>query len=128
MKQTGIDREKVWLKYNKHCAYCGNEIKFENMQVDHLTPQRSAHFYKSKSMKLAGNLFGNNVDSFENRMPSCRRCNHYKRAYTLAEFRKIIMTLHERLMKNYINKVAFDYGIIKIHPFDGKFYFEKIIE
>lgn len=33
------DRIKVWEKYGHHCAYCGKEIKFEDMQVDHFVPE-----------------------------------------------------------------------------------------
>lgn len=33
------DRIKVCEKYGHHCAYCGKEIKFEDMQVDHFVPK-----------------------------------------------------------------------------------------
>lgn len=36
------DRIKVWEKYGHHCAYCGKEIKFEDMQVDHFIPKNRA--------------------------------------------------------------------------------------
>ena len=59
-------------------------------------------------------------------MPSCRRCNHYKRGLRIEEFRKQIITIHERFSKIYIVKVAIDFGIIQIKPFEGKFYFERV--
>jgi len=31
-------REKVWLKYGKHCAYCGCDLEYRKMQVDHIEP------------------------------------------------------------------------------------------
>lgn len=34
-------------------------------------------------------------------------------------------TIHKRILSEYICKVAADYGIIKIEPWDGLFYFEK---
>jgi len=34
-------------------------------------------------------------------------------------------TLHERVKKIYICKVAEDYGIIKVEPWNGRFYYEK---
>jgi hypothetical protein len=37
-------------------------------------------------------------------------------------------TLHERLGAIYILKVAVDFGLATIKPFDGLFYFEKIKE
>ena len=110
-------RQKIWLKYNKHCAYCGKEIEYKDMQVDHLRPQR---YYYSENKNSS-------VHSFENLMPSCRRCNHYKRANHLEQFRLLMKTLHERIQSQYTTKVAIDYGIIKIKPFDGVFYFEMKI-
>ena len=101
-------REKVWLKFNKHCAYCGKEIEYKDMQIDHMIPK----------------AFNGNND-FENLMPSCRRCNHYKREENLEGFRRLMKTLHERIQNQYTAKVAIDYGIIKIKPFNGTFYFEK---
>jgi len=107
-KRTEL-RQKVWLKYNKRCAYCGKELKYKDMQIDHLFPK----------------TYGGN-DRFINLMPSCRRCNHYKRAENLEGFRRLILTLHKRISNLYIGKVAIDYGIITITPFNGKFYFETI--
>jgi 5-methylcytosine-specific restriction endonuclease McrA len=109
-----IDREKVWLKYDKHCAYCGKKIPFKEMQTDHIIPRAFSDWMDT------------NVDDFINLNPSCKRCNHYKRALKLEDFRTIYLgKLHERLQKQYTIKVAIDYGIITIKPFDGKFYFEK---
>ena len=31
-------RQKIYDKYNGHCAYCGKELTFEQMQVDHIEP------------------------------------------------------------------------------------------
>lgn len=111
-----VDRERIWLKYDKHCGYCGRAIEFRQMQVDHIHPLWSQTIAVSK---------GIDVDSLENRMPSCRRCNHYKREKDLEAFRTAMITLHERVAKPYINKVAIDYGIITVHPFNGIFYFES---
>lgn len=104
-------RQKVYEKFEGRCAYCGKEIEYKVMQVDHYFP---------KCSHVA------DVNSFENLMPSCRRCNHYKRAEPPEFFRAQMKTLHERLMKIYIVKVAVDYGIIEIKPFDGVFYFETL--
>jgi len=39
----------------------------------------------------------------------------------------MLKTLHKRVMDIYICKVAEDYGIIKVEPWDGKFYFERVV-
>ncbi len=101
-------REQVHNKYNGHCAYCGKSIIIKDMQIDHIIPKRNK-----------------GTDDIDNLNPSCRRCNHYKRADSLNLFRKMIKTLHERIRQNYICKVAEDYGIIQVQEWDGKFYFEK---
>ena len=108
MNKRDILRQRVWLKYNKHCGYCGKLLEYRDMQVDHIHAKRYA-----------------GTDRFENLMPSCRRCNHYKRTRDLEQFRLLIKTLHERVQDQYITKVAIDYGIVKIKPFSGWFYFEK---
>lgn len=107
------EREKVWLKFDKHCAYCGKKLRYKEFQVDHLVP------------RLNGMVPDELVEKFENYMPSCKRCNHYKRADSLEAFREKLKTLHKRIMRQYIDKVGHDYGIIEITPFGGVFFFEK---
>jgi 5-methylcytosine-specific restriction endonuclease McrA len=108
-----INRQDVYNKYDKHCAYCGKVLEtIKDMQVDHKTPRCYNGFM---------------VDNrFDNLNPSCRSCNHYKRSSNVEGFRKTMITLHERIKKIYINKVGIDFNIITITPFDGKFYFEKL--
>ena len=119
-------RQSVYNKYGGRCAYCGKEITYKEMQVDHLFPKCLAHLYTSSWSILTDNLIGESVEDFSNLMPSCRRCNHYKRAYRLEEFRDMMVTIHKRIAENYICKVGLDYGIIIIKPFSGKFYFETL--
>jgi len=115
-------RQRIWLKYNKHCAYCGKELEYKDMQIDHMISKYAVEMYRNPER-----VFGSNfkIDCFENLMPSCRRCNHYKREQDLEGFRILMKTLHERLRSQYTIKVAMDYGIANIQSFDGKFYFEK---
>lgn len=67
-------RVAVYKKFDGHCAYCGRHIAYNNMQVDHFKPQR------------AWNPEDSGTDGIENLMPSCRMCNHYKRAHDLETF------------------------------------------
>ena len=34
------DRIKAYEKYNGHCAYCGKEIEYKEMRIDHIRPHR----------------------------------------------------------------------------------------
>ncbi len=104
-----IDRAKIHAKYNGCCAYCGKGITIKEMQVDHIKPK-----------------WDGGTDAEDNLNPSCRRCNHYKREKNLEQFRLAMKTLHERVSAIYISKVAIDYGIITVQPFDGLFHFEKL--
>lgn len=109
-------RAKILLKYNGHCAYCGKTIAYDEMQVDHLIPQRLKEKYGEDK-----------IECFENYMPSCRRCNHYKRGNSLEAFRLAISQIPTKLYRdNYIYKVAEDYGIIRA-DYDSKivFWFEQ---
>ena len=104
-----IDRQKVYDKYNGHCAYCGKAISIKEMQVDHILPKRNG-----------------GTNDIDNLNPSCRLCNHYKRAANIETFRHgLLGGLIKRLMKIYIFRVALDYGMITINGWDKKFYFEK---
>ena len=113
-------REAVYYKYEKHCAYCGKELTYKEFQVDHLIPVQRERFGKYTEDQL---------ERFDNYMPACRRCNHYKRAHSLETFRKYIEEIPRKLTNgNYIYKVGLDYGLIEEHPKKIKFYFEIIKE
>lgn len=103
------DRMRVYRKYDGHCAYCGKEIRYEDMQVDHLKP-----------LRLEG------IDEMVNYMPACRRCNHYKRGNSLEGFREMIEKIPEKLQRdNYIFNVGMDYGFWALTKKTITFYFER---
>ncbi len=105
-------RKKVHQKYGGRCAYCGKEIDYKDMQVDHLVPING---WNEKG-----------TDVFDNLMPSCRRCNHYKRANSLEGWRKMIEQIPQKLERDiYIYRVALDYELIEPKPHKVCFYFEK---
>ena len=118
MSKAKLLRERIHGKFEGRCAYCGREISFTEMQVDHYYPKCKARFYLRR--------FKIDVHAESNLLPTCRRCNHYKRARTPSQFRELMKSLHERLESIYILKVAVDFGMANIKPFDGLFYFEKL--
>ena len=107
-------REKVWNKYNKHCAYCGCDLEYKDMQVDHFFPQFLSN--------------GVAINNFANLMPSCRGCNFYKGTKLIENFRDDLQTLHERISKPFISRLGLKYGIIELKPFVGEFYYEQYEE
>ena len=122
-------REAVRLKCNGLCAYTGRPLE-DDWQVDHVSPQ----YYFD-----LGICEGNKNDS-ENLLPTIRIINHYKRGLDLEQFRKYMLTFHERIAKlpkkpiveksikrkMYMLTIAVLFGITSDKPFDGKFYFEKL--
>ena len=102
-------RYQVYEKYNGHCAYCGCDLEYSKMQVDHL------------------NSFRNNGEdlSLDNLMPSCRQCNFYKGTSTIEGFRGKIGKIRENLTRNFIHNLALKYDLIEETNKEVVFYFEK---
>lgn len=116
-------REKVWLKYDKHCAYCGKEIEYKQMQVDHIEPRW--HTVNEEDSKKYGITKGS--DEFENFNPACVRCNKWKATFSVEGFRKEIEEQLNRLKRDSSNyRLALDYGMIKENNEPIVFYFEKV--
>lgn len=100
----------VYDKCNHRCAYCGCELEYKDMQVDHAVP-----------------LARGGTDEISNYMPSCRSCNHYKGTLIVEEFRNYLSRIHKRLMRDSIPyQVAERYGIVEHRSDDIVFYFEKV--
>lgn len=111
------EREAVYKKYDGHCAYCGKKLEYKEMQVDHLIPYQRERF---------GKYTEEQIWCFENYMPSCRRCNHYKRAHNLETFRRYIAEIPRKLSDLYIFKVGIDYHLCSTTDHPIEFYFETI--
>jgi 5-methylcytosine-specific restriction endonuclease McrA len=105
-----IDRHLVYGKFNGRCAYCGNDLEFKDMQVDHFVP-------KTK-------FDGNGVDSIENLMPSCKECNMDKGNMLIDEWRGRLINAVETVKSSKILASAIKFNMIDIKPFSGKFYYE----
>ena len=84
------------------------------MQVDHFIPQKRCDVTM--------------VDDISNLMPSCRSCNHYKRAHSLETFRRYIAEIPKKLKTNYIYKIGLIYGNVIENEKPIKFYFEEYEE
>lgn len=113
-------REAVYYKYDGHCAYCGKKLTAKEYQVDHLIPVQRERF---------GKYTEEQIECFDNYVPSCRTCNHYKRAHSLETFRRYIEEIPAKLDKgNYIYRIGKKYNLLEEHPHKIKFYFEMIDE
>jgi hypothetical protein len=118
---TKKQRLEVYNKFNGHCAYCGKEIEYKDMQVDHQIPQRRAKRGRNKvSIEV--------VEDPNNWFPSCRRCNLHKRASNLETYRRYVEEIPQKLLATFIYKAGLDYKLIEVKPRKIKFYFEMTDE
>ena len=117
MKRKPIPQEvrrQVHDKYKGHCAYCGCELEYEDMQVDHIESVYLAEYGGKEADNSIGNL-----------MPACRQCNFYKQTLSIEGLRRKLTNFQERLSKEFAIRLGKRYGMISTHSWDGKFYFEK---
>ncbi len=116
-------RESIYAKYNGHCSYCGKEIAYKEMQVDHQIPQRRATARAGR-----GILPIEKIENFDNYFPSCRRCNLHKRSVSLETYRRYVEEIPQKLLATFIYKAGLDYKLIEVKPRKIKFYFEMTEE
>lgn len=102
-------RLQIHEKYNGHCAYCGCDLEYKEMQVDHM-----------ESLYWHGGS-----DNISNYMPACRMCNFYKSTMTLDKFREQLQTITDRLENEFIYRLAKKYGMVMESKKPIQFYFEK---
>ncbi|OGS69042.1 MAG: hypothetical protein A3F91_03400 [Flavobacteria bacterium RIFCSPLOWO2_12_FULL_35_11] len=115
-------REKVWLKYRKHCAYCGTIIEYKQMQVDHIVARW--HDYTEEQCNKYCLDKGSN--ELHNLNPSCARCNRWKGTMNIETFRKEIQKQLERLRRDSNQyRMALDYKMIRENNKPITFYFER---
>jgi len=124
-----VIREKVWLKYDKHCAYCGDVLRYESMQVDHVVPQRNFLMHVKNKWRLPiflSHLTELDVDHIDNLMPACRVCNNWKSSHDLECFRSELLEQTKRLNLRSSNyRMAKKYGLLVEINTNIVFYFER---
>lgn len=102
------DRKAIYQKCHGHCAYCGCNLSYEAMQIDHMIPLRRG-----------------GADSMENMLPSCKSCNHYKATLTATEFKEYVSGIPDRLQKGSVPyRVGIRFGILTANN-QVAFYFEQ---
>ena len=132
MRWVGIDmainkktREEAYNKFNGHCAYCGEEITYRQMQVDHIIPQRN-YSEKYKCLISEGSLVREyGVDDIQNLFPACRMCNSWKNTFSVEDFRIEVEAQVQRARKYSRNyRMAEKYGMVAVKKEQITFYFE----
>lgn len=96
-------RGDVYSRFNGRCAYCGCELEFKEMQVDHFI----AHMGEGGE------------DTLDNYYPACQVCNRVKTNYSIEQFKKAIRhcgEIHRKRKKPIMadsDKIAIKYGLTK---------------
>lgn len=113
-------RLELHENYNQRCAYCGCDLEYKDMQVDHIkSVYANADFKQSMSNE--------EMYDITNLLPSYRQCNFYKSSMELDAFReRLTTTMMENLKKEFTYRLALKYGLIEecIKPI--RFYFETL--
>lgn len=126
------EREMVYNKFDGKCAYCGEDIKFKDMQVDHIIPQSCFVWHMKNHFKIPSflnHLKEGDVDHIDNLNPACRVCNKWKNSFDLELFRKEISEQVTRLNKYSSNyRMAKRYGLVTECSYPITFYFERVGE
>lgn len=113
-------RVALYDKYNHRCAYCGCDLEYKDMQIDHIKS-----VYANTDFKRV--MTNEEMYSVDNLLPTCRQCNFYKSSMDLEVFRKRLSnTLMENLQKTFQYRLALKYGLIEEHITPIKFYFEML--
>lgn len=108
-KLTKAERQTVYNKCGGHCAYCGCDLAYKDMQADHV-----------KALHTCG------ADDISNMLPACRSCNHYKSTLGLDDFRVYLAGLHNRMLRDNVNYRTLNrFGIIQQAKAEIQFFFEK---
>ena len=102
-------RREIYESLGGHCAYCGCELQYKDMQLDHMVP-----------------LHVGGADELSNMLPACRSCNHYKATLTVEKFRSAIERFPAVLMRDSVTfRNAVRFGIVEIKQEPTRFYFEQ---
>lgn len=113
-------RMDLYEKYNCRCAYCGCDLEYKDMQIDHIKS-----VYANTDFKQT--MTDEEMYSTDNLLPTCRQCNFYKSSMDLEVFRERLSdTLMKNLQKTFQYRLALKYGFIEEHIQPVKFYFETM--
>ncbi len=110
-KLTKAQRLVIYGKTDGHCAYCGCELRYEEMVIDHIIP-----------------LYNSGTDTGDNMLPACRSCNHRKGTSSVESFRQQIESFPAVLERDSVTyKNAVRFGLVIPNPHKVVFYFERRI-
>lgn len=116
----------VYEKCNHRCAYCGCELEYKDMQVDHVKSVFA-------NTDVSHTMTEEEMYSEKNLLPACRQCNFYKSYGNLESFREALTnTLMKNLQKTFQYRLAIKYGLIQMkkwfNDWQGEGFYEYLVE
>lgn len=125
-----INRKEIYSKFKGRCAYCGHQIKIEDMQVDHIIPKSTFSFHmetRHKVPSFLSHLQNGDVNHIDNLFPTCNICNLKKLNYSLEDFRQELNETIDKLENHsHTYKMAKRYNLVETKTYSPiKFYFEN---
>lgn len=127
MALTKKERQLVFDKSEGHCWYCGFELPEKGWHADHVEPIR-----RFKDMRITDegvehfdNCDKPHLDTLENMVPACKKCNLFKGVFSVEELRMEISFQVERARNYSVNfRTAERFGLIEIVSKPIQFWFE----
>lgn len=135
-----MNRNEVYKKCKGHCAYCGDKIKIEDMQVDHIIPKSNFNqtvknqiMHPNIDLKQIPNFLRHltveDLNHIDNLNPSCRLCNNAKDSFHLKLFRvELEVQIYRARLYSRNYRFALKYNQVKETPKPIIFYFEKLLK
>ena len=115
-------RERVWSKYKKHCAYCGCDLTYKQLRIDHI----KAKYRGDTDESLIKLCRKRGSDDESNLNPSCGSCNSSKGCMSIESFRTAIMYKLTAIRRDSSQfRLLERYEIVKAVKDKVVFYFEK---
>ena len=120
---TKAERMRIYNMYGGRCAYCGKEITYREMQVDHVKPVFRG-WDEHLKQHLPDGLLG--TDEVSNYHPSCRPCNFRKSTSDIEGFRGAIEHGITCLKRDFTYRMMLRYGLVEETPKRVLFHFEQV--
>ena len=121
-------RKKVHEKFDGHCAYCGEELEYEDMHIDHIVPKNTFKVRILNKFRIPVfllHLTEHDMDHIDNLFPACRMDNRFKSSFDLELFKLELQYQLGRAKKYSTNyRFALKYNQVVETPYPIIFYFE----
>jgi 5-methylcytosine-specific restriction endonuclease McrA len=84
-KNNPVVRVAIWECHNRQCYYCSQQIELKNMQVDHILYEKLEQYPLKRNKVFEQYELDEDfaIDSLENYVSSCVKCNREKGAAVL---------------------------------------------